>query len=405
MVPNGWVKTTFDSLIDILVGFSFKSDQYTENSTDILLLRGDNIEPGALRWKNAKRWPSDKIQDLQKYQLIKGDFVIAMDRTWITSGLKVAEVTEKDLPCLLVQRVARIRTNNKLEQRLLTHYFSSYQFEQYVKSVQLATAVPHISSNNIKNFPILLPPIQEQQKIAEILSTWDKAIETTEKLISNSQTQKRALMQQLLTGKKRLLDENGERFSGQWEKVKISRFLSESKQPSINNDPSKRLTVRLHLNGIEAREFRGTEAENSTTHFIRKAGQFIYGRQNFHKGAFGIIPKELDLYESSQDIPCFDFTDKCSPLWFFYMCSRKNFYEFIENLMTGTGSKRLHPSSFLEISFATPSLQEQTKIATVLSSADREIEFLENKLKYLKEEKKALMQQLLTGKRRVKVDN
>src|SRR5690606_36718686 len=65
-------------------------------------------------------------------------------------------------------------------------------------------------------------PLSEQQKIAKILSTWDKTISTTERLIENSIQQKKALMQQLLTGKNRLLDDEGKRFEGEWEGVKLS---------------------------------------------------------------------------------------------------------------------------------------------------------------------------------------
>ena len=204
MVPNGWEFTTFEHHIDLLSGFAFKSAQYTENSDDIRLLRGDNIAPNTLRWDGVKTWDKHQYAELQKYHLRENDFVIAMDRTWVSSGLKVAEVTKNDLPCLLVQRVARIRSLPTLEQSLLRQYFSSHRFEQYVKGVQTETAVPHISSKQIKEFPLLLPPLPEQRKIAQILSTWDCGIATTEKLIDASKQQKKALMQQLLTGKRRV---------------------------------------------------------------------------------------------------------------------------------------------------------------------------------------------------------
>ena len=234
MVPEGWTHTTFDKHIDLLSGFAFKSNAYTSNENDIRLLRGDNIEPGSLRWRDAKCWPKEEFRTLEKYHLEEGDFVIAMDRTWISSGLKVAEVKSSDLPCLLVQRVSRIRALSTLEQSLLRQYFSGHRFEQYVKSVQTETAVPHISAAQIKEFPVLLPPLQEQKKIAQILSTWDKAITTTEQLIANSQQQKKALMQQLLTGKKRLLNKNGVRFSGEWKEFLLEQVFTFKKGKGLS---------------------------------------------------------------------------------------------------------------------------------------------------------------------------
>lgn len=245
MVPEGWRHTTFEKHIELLSGFPFKSSGYTSDDADIRLLRGDNIEPGGIRWRNAKKWPIADYESLKKFHLQIGDFVIAMDRTWISSGLKVAEIKEKDLPALLVQRVSRIRAKDTLEQGLLRQYFSGYRFEQYVKSVQTETAVPHISANQIKEFPLLLPPLREQKKIARILSTWDQVIEVTEKLLNNSQQQKKALMQQLLTGKKRLPGFRGEwkfyRFDELFQvennkktQVKSSEYLVDGKTPIID---------------------------------------------------------------------------------------------------------------------------------------------------------------------------
>lgn len=256
-----------------------------------------------------------------------------------------------------------------------------------------------------KKLKIAVPPIKEQKKIAEILSTWDKAIETVEKLVANSQQQKKALMQQLLTGQKRLLDGNGVKFEGEWELIEIGKLLSESREPSKDNNPTNRLTVRLNFKGIEAREYRGTEAIDSTAHFVRRAGQFIYGKQNIHKGAFGIIPSHLDKYESSQDLPSFDFTGKCNPNWFFYYLSQESFYLSLEDKMSGTGSKRLNPKTFFKIKILYPIIKEQEKIAQVLTLADREIDLYKEQLDKLKLEKKALMQQLLTGQKRVKLDS
>ena len=276
MVPEGWVNTTFGAHIDCLTGFAFKSSGYSENAKDIRLLRGDNIEPGSLRWNGAKFWPSSDLDSFERYLLQDGDFVIAMDRTWITAGLKVAEIKKSDLPCLLVQRVARVRAKGSLEQSLLRQYFSGNRFEQYVKSVQTATAVPHISPNDIKAFPVTLPPLPEQKKIAQILSTWDKAITTTEQQLVNSQQQKKALMQQLLTGKKRLLDDNGVRFSGEWKFQSISQ-ISKRVQRKSDGEDHPILTISS-LSGFvrqDERYSRYMAGESVKNYILLKKGEFV----------------------------------------------------------------------------------------------------------------------------------
>ncbi len=293
----------------------------------------------------------------------------------------------------------------ELDSIFLVNYLRSPRVQHVLLTKAGASTIPDLNHKDFYSIDFPLAPLPEQKKIAKILSTWDKAITTTEQLLHNSQQQKKALMQQLLTGKKRLLDQNGVRFGGEWKTTEIGDFLQESRIPSKNNDPSKRLTVRLNLKGIEPREFRGTEAVESTAHFVRSAGQFIYGKQNIHKGAFGIIPKNLDAYETSQDLPAFDFTGTCDSIWFYHYMTQENFFASLEDKMSGTGSKRLNPKTFFKIKLVCPPIEEQQKIAAVLSTADQEISALQQKLDALKKEKKALMQQLLTGKRRVKVDD
>ena len=102
-----------------------------------------------------------------------------------------------------------------------------------------------------------------------------------------------------------------------WRKVRLGDIITESRIVSNNPDPDRRIKVKLKVLGVEKRGLEN-EIEGATKQFIRKAGQFIYGKQNFHKGAFGIIPKELDGFESSADLPAFDIAESCLPEWIFY---------------------------------------------------------------------------------------
>ncbi|RJX67242.1 restriction endonuclease subunit S [Vibrio sinensis] len=409
MVPNGWEFTTFEHHIDLLSGFAFKSAQYTENSDDIRLLRGDNIAPNTLRWDGVKTWDKHQYAELQKYHLRENDFVIAMDRTWVSSGLKVAEVTKNDLPCLLVQRVARIRSLPTLEQSLLRQYFSSHRFEQYVKGVQTETAVPHISSKQIKEFPLLLPPLPEQRKIAQILSTWDRGITTTEKLIDASKQQKKALMQQLLTGKKRLVDpKTGKAFEGEWEEVKLGDVTA------MNSGGTPKSSVSEYYDGIHP----WVSIADMTKHgkWISKTEKSLTDAGLANSSA-RLYPKGTVLYAMYASIgECSISTvELCSSQAILGIRPKDNLiniylYYYLVNLkgkiiLTGQQGTQSNLNAGMVKGFTIklPTVVEQEKIASVLTAADKEIELLNAKLAHLKQEKKALMQQLLTGKRRVKV--
>ena len=388
MVTNGWKATTFNNHIDCLTGYAFKSSDYSDSFNSIKLLRGDNIEPSRLRWKDAKYWSVDKLHGLDKFYLEEGDFVIALDRTWVSNGLKVAEVKAIDMPCLLVQRVIRIRAKDTLEQGLLKQYFSGNQFEQYVKAVQTATAVPHISPNDIKDFPVLLPPLAEQQKIAQILSTWDKAIAVTEQLLANSQQQKKALMQQLLTGKKRLLDENGARFEGEWEEFSLGNIAKVYQPKTISQS-------QLSFDGYPVYGANGIIGYYCD--FNHELEQIAVTCRGSTCGVVNWTMPKSWITGNAMVINV-DNNSAISKKFLFYVLSNAD----LKYLITGSGQPQITGDIKNHVVHLA-SFKEQKVIAQVLTIADQEIEVLQRKLDCLQQEKKALMQQLLTGKRRVKV--
>ncbi len=162
----GWKATTLGEEIDLRVGFAFKSTQYTNDDAGIRLLRGDNIIQGCLRWDDVKRWPANDTEDFERYQLEEGDVVLAMDRPWVKAGLKHATISADDLPCLLVQRTARLRGGANLDNRFLKLLIGSAAFTSHILGVQTGSGVPHISGQQIKDFKFARPPVAEQRRVA-----------------------------------------------------------------------------------------------------------------------------------------------------------------------------------------------------------------------------------------------
>ena len=119
-----------------------------------------------------------------------------------------------------------------------------------------------------------------------------------------------------------------------WGKVKLGNILLESNQHSENPSASKRIRVLLNAKGVVQRPVQ-KETQGATKYFIRSKGQFIYGKQNIHKGAFGIIPDELDGFESTSDLPAFDVDNRCHPLWLEYYFKQGNFFLSLENIARG----------------------------------------------------------------------
>ncbi len=175
-----WQQKKLGDIADLLVGFAFKSRHFLDASEDgVRLVRGDNVQQGFLRWgEKAKKWNSAEYEEFRRYQLEKDDVLLAMDRPVVGGGLKLAWVKELDLPCLLVQRVTRIRGAEDLARTTFLRYaLSTSEFLGHIESVTTGANIPHISGKDIASFELQLPPLAEQDRIAEILSTYDDLVE------------------------------------------------------------------------------------------------------------------------------------------------------------------------------------------------------------------------------------
>ena len=387
MVPKGWEKNSLDSLFEFKNGLNTEKEQYGNgykfvNVMDVF--RNDILTESKII---GRVQVTDK--QLEGYQLKYGD--VLFNRTSETfDEIAIAAIYLDNAIATFGGFVIRARPKgNQIDPAYSVFLFQSKSYRSQVVKLGQGAIRANIGQKDLARVCILVPPLAEQKKIAQILSTWDKAISVTEKLLANSQQQKKALMQQLLTGQKRLLDENGVRFSGEWvyltfdnafivankksTQVKSSDYLQSGSIPIIDQGQSR---IAGYCNNLEVYSDVPVIVFGDHTRCVKWI-EFV-----FCPGADGTqVIKTSKILE---------------PKLGYYLLSNTD----IPNL----GYSR-HMRELKEKDFRLPlDIKEQQKIAAVLSAADAEISTLEKKLACLKDEKKALMQQLLTGKRRVKVD-
>lgn len=201
---NGWKRTTLGAEAELLIGFAFKSTHYTEANNGIKLLRGDNIVQGTFRWDDVKKWPTDDSLPYVRYQLKEGDVVLAMDRPWVKAGLKRATISAEDLPCLLVQRTACLRSETNLDNRFLMALIGSMAFTRHILGVQTGSGVPHISGQQIKDFEFARPPLEAQREIVKKLEALQIETQRLESIYQQKLTAldelKKSLLHQAFTG-------------------------------------------------------------------------------------------------------------------------------------------------------------------------------------------------------------
>ena len=179
---NNWREITLGKVANVFTGYPFRSEFYSTDAQDVRLLRGDNISQGAMDWSDARKWPAEQLKDFAEYQLKEDDIVLAMDRPWIGAGLKYSQIIKSDLPALLVQRTARLRGSNDLDIGYLKYIIGSPWFTSYIKRITTGSLVPHISLKQISDFPVKLPPLEEQKAVAAVLQAIDKKIELNNRI-------------------------------------------------------------------------------------------------------------------------------------------------------------------------------------------------------------------------------
>lgn len=172
---NRWQKYKVGDLCDLLTGYPFPGDKILTKGKD-LLMRGINITEGSIRHSNEiDRYYNEDTIGLEKYRLQVGDLVIGMDGSKV--GKNSALVTSKEKNSLLVQRVARLRNEDKNLIKLIQIAVGSDNFIKYVEEMKTSSAIPHISPADIRNFPLLLPEdSNERRLIASYFTSLDRQI-------------------------------------------------------------------------------------------------------------------------------------------------------------------------------------------------------------------------------------
>ena len=336
---------------------------------------------------------------LNNYTQTYSDFGLEQSKLWkagtlcITIAANIAETSILNINACFPDSIIGINVFNDKANNIFLKMYFDFKRKDFEK-ISEGLAQSNLNLDKLKSMFFKIPIIKEQEKIADFLSSVDKKISITEEKLDLFKEYKKGIMQKIFNQKLRFKDSEGNDYP-EWEEKEVGELLVESKILPEKQELEKRITVKLNLKGIEKRKITPEEKEGATTNYLRKEGQFIYGKQNFHKGAFGIIPKELDGYQSSSDIPSFDFIrNLIIGKYFYYYFSQKNVYENLENISTGTGSKRIQPKVFFNVKLDIPCLEEQQKIANFLSSIDKKIDNLVTELEDLKEFKKGLLQQM-----------
>lgn len=388
-IPKDWELKSFSEIALFLNGKAFKQEELLNAGTYKVLRVGNFFTKGS--------WYYSNLELAENKYVIEGDLMYAWSASF---GPRFWE-GEKTIYHYHIWKVVPLNGNFKT----FLYFLLDFDTQRILNTKQGGTMF-HITKGDMEKRKMLIPPLPEQKAIAEILSAWDALIQKTQALIDAKEKRKKSLMQQLLTGKLRLRSASGERFSGEWKEIHIKDV---AKEVSIKNKDHKQLTVlscTKHHGLVPSLEYFGRKifADDTSTYKIVPKNHFAYATNHIEEGSIGY----QNLNEETLISPMytvFKTNENVNDAFFFKLLKSHSLIYQYQNRMEGSIDRRggLRWSAFSIIKIKLPSFEEQTAIAEVLQTADKEIELLKAKRDKLKEQKKGLMQVLLTGKKRVKI--
>ena len=368
-----WEKKSLGEIGDSFIGLTYKpTDVVSEGG--LIVFRSSNIQNGCMDYKDIVRVNKNVKEKL----ITKKDDLLVCARNGSARLIgKNAILHEADANQTFgaFMMVFRSDKNHFVHQLLNTRRYTSQVSEN------LGARINQITSSDLSSFEFFFPTENsEMNKIAALLDLLDERIVTQSKIIDKLQTLIKGIVDSTILRKEK--------------NAIVGDVCSISEQIRAEANIDDIITVRLHGNGVCK-----SSAENlqlgATQYYRRRAGQLIYGKQNFHNGAIGIVPISLDNGITSKDIPSFDIDEmKCNSVYLLAQLQSPQYYKPAEALTTGTGSKRLKEETFLKMPIVLPNKREQDNIATLIISISANLDQAKKMLDLFSIQKQYLLRQM-----------
>ena len=394
--PRSWNKSRIDKICRLSSGSTPRRDAVENFNGDILWVTSGELKRRTI-WDTREKISETAVVNSHLEIYDPGTVVIAI------YGLEAAgirgTVSIIGKQCTISQACMAFTEFKGIDNEFFYYWYLNNGQVIGLRYAQ-GTKQQNLSTDIVGSFPICFPSQGEQQRIAAILTTQDKVIELKEKRLAEKQRQKKYLMQQLLTGKKRL-----PRFSGEWKANRLRNITTRhTKRNTIGN--TNVLTISAQYGLINQAEFfnKAVASDDKSNYFLLEKGDFAYNKSYSNGYPFGAI-KRLTRYEVGIVSPlyiCFRIKEgsvsgEYLEQYFEAGLMNHEIQAFAQEGARNHGLLNIAVDDFFNSKILLPSPEEQTAIAEVLSTADREIELLQQDIEQEKEKKKALMQLLLTG--------
>lgn len=403
-LPESWSIRLVGEAFEVRLG-KMVSPKSTNRDDSNYYIANYNVQWGRVDISRIQRMhftPKEK----EKLLLKAGDLLVCEGGEVGRTAIWRDEIS----PCYYQKAVHRLRPlSHEVTPEFMLYFMNFIVGTRALSDFTSRSSIAHLTREKLVSLPITCPPIREQIRIAEILSTWDAAIDAAEKLVGAKRSRKRSLMQRLLPGKQRL-----PQFAGHpWRELPLSEIFERVTRKN-NGQSTNVVTISARRGFVRQDDFfkRQVASETLDNYFLVKKGEFCYNKSYSTGYDWGATKRLKDFDEAvvTTLYICFALRDH-----------KKNCGDFFEHFFeAGTlnhgltriaheggrahGLLNVTPSDFFNLKITVPDYDEQVAIARILDASDRELQLLESQLEALRRQKRGLMQQLLTGRIRVRVD-
>lgn len=385
-IPYGWGIKKLEQVALVNMGQSPDSASYNTEMIGLYLIQGNaDIKD---RKSSPRIWTSNPTKTCNINDIL------------MSVRAPVGTIAKSNHNACIGRGICSIRSES-INEEFLYQFLLSY--ERSWKSLEQGSTFTAVNGKDIKGLKLPFPPLSEQQKIATILSDWDEAIEKTQTLIDKLQLRKKGLIQQLLTGQTRLVG-----FKDEWKEKELGYYIKATPRPKNKPDETfLALGLRSHGKGIFHKPNFDPNSIDMDTLYEVQENDLVVNITFAWEHAIAVANKEDEGGLVSHRFPTFTFKENISDAMFFRYYVLQPRFKYLLSVISPGGAGRnrvMSKKDFPKIMVKVPSYDEQKALSNLLQSIDEEINQKQNYLEQLQTQKKGLMQQLLTGNIRVKVN-
>ena len=372
-----WEELGLSEFLDFKNGLNPKPDKFGKGIKFISVM--DILNNAVITYDCIKASVDVTEKELSDFSVEKGDMLFQRSSETL-EDVGRANVYMDDKTAVFGGFVIRGKRKGEYDPQYFNYLLRSPFARKRIIPMGAGAQHFNIGQEGLSKVKLHFANIEEQKKIGKMLSLLDERIATQNKIIDKLQSLIKGIVDCTILRKEK--------------KAIVGDVCSISEQIRAEANIDDIITVRLHGNGVCK-----SSAENlqlgATQYYRRRAGQLIYGKQNFHNGAIGIVPISLDNGITSKDIPSFDIDEmKCNSVYLLAQLQSPQYYKPAEALTTGTGSKRLKEETFLKMPIVLPNKREQDNIAVLIHRASMNLDHAKRLLELLSIQKQYLLRQM-----------